>query len=912
MTKQKRLFLVDGAALAYRMYFAFVNRPLTNSKGLNTSAVFGFTQTLLSILEKENPEYFAVVFDSDQPTFRHKAFQAYKATRQKMPKDMAESLPYVEKVTRALGIPFWMKPGYEADDLIGTFARRAEKEGFEVFILSGDKDFMQILSPKVKMLSPKRLEEIETVGVEQVREKFGVSPEKVVDVLALTGDTSDNVPGVPGIGPKTAAQLIQRFGSMEKVLDAVDEIEKPKLKEALKKHAQDARLSKKLVTIDVQVPIEWSLGALKAKPPDKDKVRSLFQELEFHSLWKRFERFSEEIRRPAAEQGLEERSVASGGRPQGNYRVLSSLSQLEECLQKAEAAECVAVDTETDGLNPRRDAIVGVSFAWAPGEACYVPFNGNLDAGEIWRRMKPFLEAQNPPKGGQNLKFDRQVFAAQGVELASSAFDTLLEAYLLDPNARHHDLDTLALRHLGLSKIPTQELLGKGKKALRMSEVTLEKVGAYACEDADVTLRLHEKLFPEIQKKKMEKLYTDVELPLSEVLARMEQKGVALDVPYLESLSKEVEKDLRRLEKEIYKETGCSFNLNSPKQLGEVLFEKMQLHKVAGVRVKKRTTGFATDNDTLEAYRGVPVVEKVMEYRQLAKLQNTYLQVLPKLVDPSDGRVHTSFNQAVTATGRLSSSDPNLQNIPVRTEIGRKIRQAFIAPRGHVLISADYSQIELRILAHFAEDEAMLEAFRKGVDVHAQTASRIFKVPLEKVDRRLRDRAKTINFGVLYGMGPQRLARENKVSLSEAKAFIENYFREFPQIKRFLDQQVEKARQTRQVETLLGRIRPLPDIVSSNIGLRINAEHMAVNTPIQGSAADLIKVAMVRIGRMLRKKKWKTEMVLQVHDELVLEAPKEEAEEVAENVRREMESALSLRVPLKVDIGMGRHWLEAH
>jgi DNA polymerase-1 len=920
-----RIFLLDSAAVAYRAYFAFIKNPLTNRDGLNTSAVFGFANILLTLLEKERPEFFAAVFDSREPTFRHRRYPAYKATREKMPEDMAASLPYIDRLVDALAIPRLSLPGYEADDVIGTLAVRAGREGLDAYIVSGDKDFMQLIGPGVRMYNPKRPTDLVVMGEEDVREKFGVAPDRVVDVLALMGDASDNVPGVPGVGEKTASALINEFGSFDALYRDLARVKREKVRELLKQHRDQARMSRELVTIDVEAPVGKGPRDLVPGAPDLAEVRDLFQELEFTQLLRRVEAYAEGRGPSRATPPTQEPPdgeaippVASGGdlplSGSADYRTLLDRTSIAGALEEAARSGAVAVDLETTGLDPLACSIVGVALSWRPAQAVYIPFNAKGEPARLMKALAPFLEDPKVSKGGQNSKFDQAVLRANGVEPAGFGFDTMVESYLLDASTRQHNLDALALKHFGHVKIPTESLIGKGKKQTTMDRVEVEKVAAYACEDADFTLRLHRLFEPRLKAERLWDLYREVEMPLVSVLGDMERRGIEIDTDRLADQSAEAARALERLTREIHALAGREFNIASPQQLGRVLFEDLQVQKGTGVRAKRTQTGYATDQDVLEALagEGLRLAELVLEYRQTAKLKNTYLDVLPSLRSPKDGRIHTSFNQTVAATGRLSSSDPNLQNIPVRTELGRRVREAFVARRGHRLLSADYSQIELRVLAHLSGDANLLRTFEREEDVHARTASLVFGVEIERVTREQRNAAKTINFGVIYGMGPQRLARENKVPLEEAKRFIESYFAKYPRIREYTEAQVAQARSRGYVETLLGRKRPIPEIRSSNPGLRVNAEHMAVNTPIQGSAADLIKVAMVRLHRRLVEKGMGTAMLLQVHDELVFESPKAEVAEATKIIVREMEGAMELKVPLRVEVGEGGNWLEAH
>ncbi len=929
-----RLFLLDGAAVAYRGYFTFIKDPRKTSKGLDTSAVYGFMSTLLMILEKQKPDYFAVIFDSKEPTFRHKMYKEYKANREEMPEALAEGFPYIHKMVKALNIPMLAKPGFEADDIIGTLVERAKKEKIDSVIVSGDKDFMQLIGPAVKMFKPKWPNDWSMADEKDVLEKFGVKPEQVIDVLALMGDSSDNVPGVPGIGEKTASALIQQYGSFDNLFKNVEKIEKPKLKESLQKNRNLADLSKELVTINCEVPVKEKAGDLICGKPDMQALHDLCEELEFNRMMTKIGEYASKFgavdlvlenptEKVKGEKGKKAKSEKAKGEAEptpikvphisDKYRGLLTEEEIEKALAAATKAGLTAVDTETTGLDPLTADIVGVSLAWKEKEAVFIPFNQQLSKEKLVKLLRPFLENPKIEKGGQNSKYDWAIFKTHGIEPKGFAFDTMLESFLLDSSYRQHNLDAISLKHFNYKKIPTEALIGSGKKQITMDQVPLDDIVQYACEDADFALRAHDLFAPRLKKEGLEKLYREVELPLVLVLEDMERKGICVDVKLLNTLSKEAEEELKKLTRKIYKEAGEEFTIASPLQLGKILFEKMQVQKISGTRVKKTKTGYATDVDVLESLKGVPIADLVLDYRQLSKLKNTYLDVLPEMVHPKDGRIHTSYSQAVAATGRLSSNDPNLQNIPIRSEFGRRIRGAFVAKDSkHVLISADYSQIELRVLAHITGDPHLIKTFENEEDVHRRTASLIFGVPMDKVTSTQRNQAKTINFGVIYGMGPQRLARENGVSMAEAKKFIEDYFAKYPGIQKFTTECVETAKEQGYVSTILGRKRLLPDINSTNIGLKITSEHMAVNTPIQGSAADLIKVAMVRLHEKLKAKKMETTMLLQVHDELVFEAPKGEVEEAKKMIVHEMENAMKLKVPLKVDVGVGKNWLEAH
>ena len=900
MAKTPRLFLVDGSALAYRSYFAFIRNPLINSKGENTSAVFGYTRTLLDLLAQEKPDYVAVAFDTPEPTFRHERFTDYKATRQRMPDEMSAQLPRLKEVTEALGIILIELPGYEADDVMGTLTKQAERQGLETYLVTADKDLMQLVSPCVKIYGLRRVgNQQEILDPAGVREKFGVPPERVIDVLALMGDSSDNIPGVRGIGEKTAVKLIQDYGELEAVLANVDGIKPKGVAEKIRAGTEMARLSQELATIHTDVPLPYSPTQLAPQPRDSARLTALFQDLEFGSLVRQVA-----VHAQADHQG---------------YRLIRSRAEFDRVCETLRTSERFAIDTETTDLNPLNADLVCVSVAWKPGEAYCVPMqlpDGPQpdDAAYVLKGLQPILENPAILKCGQNIKYDMLVLSRHGIELQGVEFDTMVASYVVNPSGRQHNLDVLALEYLQIKKIPITDLIGTGKAQRNMRDVPIEDVARYACEDAEVTWRLRDLLEAKLKETATWDLFQRVEVPLITVLKDMEQAGVCLDVPLLRQMSHEMDRQLLTLTQEIHALAGEVFNINSTQQLGRILFEKLEIQKAQGIkRVRKTKTGYSTDVAALEQFKEHPLVRKMLEYRQLAKLKSTYVDALPQLVNPHTGRVHTSYNQTVAATGRLSSSDPNLQNIPARTELGREIRKAFIAEtETHCLLSADYSQIELRILAHLSQDATLIESFRLGEDVHRRTASRIFGVAPEEVTPVQRARAKTINFGVIYGMGPMRLAREIEISLEEAKRFIEAYFATYPGVHRYTVESVTKARERGYAMTLLGRRRYLPELFSDNQGMRVAAEYMAVNTPVQGSSADLIKVAMINIHQRLRREQLGARMLLQVHDELVFEVPLTELAVVKPLVVEEMERAIQLDVPIKADVGAGRNWFEAH
>jgi DNA polymerase I len=900
MAKAPRLFLIDGTALAYRSYFAFIRNPLINSKGENTSAIYGFTRTLIDLLAQETPDYIAVAFDTPTATFRHERFPAYKATRQKMPDDMSTQLPRLKEVADVLGVTIIEIPGFEADDVMGTLAKRAEQKGMETYLVTGDKDFMQLVSPLVKIYGLRKVgnqqEILDAAGVQQ---KFGVPPERVIDVLALMGDSSDNVPGIPGIGEKTAVKLIQDYGDLATVLAKAADLKPKGVAEKVRTHADMARLSYELVTIHTAVSLPYSPSDLIPRPPDAARLTPLFQDLEFGSLLKQI----------ASEPMVDHQG----------YHLIRSRSDFERLCQTLQTLPRFAMDTETSDLNPINAELVCLSFAWTAGEAYCVPLqfpdDGQADdEAHVLARLKPILENPDILKCGQNIKYDMLVLSHYGIEVQGVEFDTMVASYVVNPSGRQHNLDALALEYLRIKKIPITDLIGSGKGQRTMRDVPLPAVARYACEDADVTWRLRDILEAKLHETQTWDLLQRVEVPLIGVLKEMEQAGVCLDVPFLQEMGRDMDRQLVALTQQVYDLAGEAFNINSTQQLGRILFDKLEIHKAHGVkRVRKTKTGYSTDVAALELFKNQPLVGKILEYRQLTKLKSTYVDALPQLVNPKTGRVHTSYNQTVTATGRLSSSDPNLQNIPARTELGREIRKAFIAEgTDRRLLSADYSQIELRLLAHLSQDAALIEAFRSDGDVHRRTAARIFGVPTDKVTPKQRDRAKTINFGVIYGMGPTRLAREIDISLEEARQFIEAYFASYPGVHRYTVECVHKAREQGFVTTILGRRRYLPELFSDNPGVRVAAESMALNTPVQGSSADLIKLAMIHIRQRLRQEGLTAKMLLQVHDELVFELPVAELDAVKALVVEEMERAVQLDVPIKVEVGVGRNWFEAH
>lgn len=901
----KRLYLIDGSALVYRAYFAFIRNPLINSKGENTSAAFGFANSLLKLLSEEDPDYIAIVFDTPQPTFRHERYEDYKSTRAKMPEDLVDQLPRIAQVVDALNIPRLELPGYEADDVIGTLARMGEKAGMQVWCVTGDKDFFQLVTDHVRIYYPKSGPKpgVELMGREEVKEKFGVYPEQVIDKLALMGDSSDNIPGVPGIGPKTADKLLDQFGSLEGVLKGYDQIKAKGVRTKVADNIESARLSRELVTIVTDAPIECQLDQLKRAEVNYEAVKELFLELEFNRLLKEL---------MPAEVG-ESIPEAPGKKEKLDYRTVQSLAELKSLVKQLSTCKEIAVNTETSSLDPHSAELVGVSLSEKASTGWYVPLahedeNANLPFDEAIAILKSLLENPRVQKIGQNIKYDLLVLRRTGIEIEPVGFDTMLAAYVVNPSERQFSLDFLSMKHFDHKMVPITDLIGKGKKQLSFAIVPVDKATIYAAEDADFTYRLRGVLAPQIDRLDMNNLYYNVELPLVKVLADMEQEGIRVDADLLGGLSRQMDEKLIAVKKQIYDIAGGEFNINSTQQLSHILFEKLQLPTL-GRTAKK--TGYSTDVRVLEELAEVHEFPRmILDYRQLTKLKNTYIDAIPRLINPNTGRVHTSFNQTIAATGRLSSTDPNLQNIPVRTEEGREIRRAFV-PRdeNHSLLVADYSQVELRILAHISQDEGLIAAFKNQEDVHSRTAAEVYGVDIDDVDSAMRRAAKTANFAIIYGVSAYGLSQQTDLDVQEAKQFIETYFARYPGIKAYIDNTIESARSTGYVTTLLKRRRMLPQINDKNRNVRQFAERVAINTPIQGTAADMIKKAMIKVHK--KTAGMKSKMLLQVHDELVFDAYHDEIEELKGIVRSGMERAIILDVPIVVDMGVGPNWLEA-
>ncbi|MFM2134773.1 MAG: polymerase, partial [Bacteroidota bacterium] len=938
----KKLFLLDAMALVYRAYFAFSQNHRINSKGQNTSAMFGFTNTLLEVLKKEQPTHIAVVFDTAAPTARHEEFTEYKANRQEIPEDLAASIPYVVKLCEGFNIPVLAIDGYEADDIIGTLARKAEGQGFETYMMTPDKDYGQLVDKHTFIYKPARGGgKAEVLGEKEVCERWEIERvEQVKDILGLMGDSVDNIPGIPGVGEKTAISLIKEFGSIENLLENTDRL-KGKLKEKVETHKALAVQSKRLATIITDVPVELHPQDLSIQEWNKEALRELFAELEFR-------RMAEQLGLEAPTSGSAAKPVqtkASAGKASGqgslfdteeeaattvdevplppaqlqtitdinhDYKVADTPALRAKLIAQLEKATTYCFDTETTGLDALTAELVGMSFSMEQHTGWYVPFpEDRKQANEILNEFLPVFNDARKTIIGQNLKYDLTILSNYGVQPAGKLFDTMIAHFLLHPEMRH-SMDVLSETYLGYSPVSIETLIGKrGKDQLSMRDVPTEQIAEYAAEDADVTLQLHDVFLPKLGQTGTMKLFEEVEMPLVPVLTDMEQEGITLDPTALRQLSQELAADISKVEKEIQEQAGRAFNVSSPKQVGEVLFDQL---KIVEKPVKTKTGQYSTAEDVLSKLENKhPVVRQILEYRELVKLKNTYVDVLPELINPKTGRIHTTFNQVVAVTGRLSSDNPNLQNIPIRTARGREIRKAFVPrDKDHVLLSADYSQIELRIIAELSGDKGMLEAFRSGEDIHAATASKVYGVALPEVTADMRRNAKMVNFGIIYGISAFGLADRLNISRTEAKTIIESYFKQYGAVKDYMDASIEQARKKGYVETILGRRRYLRDINSANATVRGFAERNAINAPIQGSAADMIKIAMVRIHDDLRRMKMKSRMVLQVHDELVFDAYRSELKELEELVADRMKHALTLNVPIEVGMGSGKNWLEAH
>lgn len=924
-----KLFLLDAYALIYRAYYAFIRNPRINSKGQNTSAVFGFVNTLEEILRKENPTHIAVVFDSPLPSFRHIKYEEYKAQREPTPEDIKASIPIIKEILQAYNIPILEIPGYEADDVIGTIAKKMATQKVNIYMMTPDKDYVQLVDDHIFIYKPRYgNNDFDILDKEKVLEKYSLShPMQMIDMLALMGDTSDNIPGCPGIGPKTAQKLLKEFGSVENILNNTDKL-KGAIKNKIEENKDRILFSKFLATIKTDVPIEVKIEDFKRKEIDEEALKRIFEELEFRSLLTRVltnESQKKGTKKPVQgmlfenettfENNTTEPHSLSENTPsihstQHTYRMVKEEKKLIELCNKICSQKSVCFDTETTGVNPLLSELVGLSFAYKEGEAYYVPIDDDREkAQQKVDIFRPFFEDEKIEKVGQNIKYDILELRNYDIQVKGKLFDTMIAHYLINPEIPH-GMDYMAKMYLNYTTIHIDELIGpKGKNQKNMRDIDQETVCKYAAEDADITLKLKNILEKELRENKLEQLFNEIESPLIYVLADMEWAGVRLDLEALEQLAEEYRKEMNQIEKEIIEMAGIEFNINSPKQIGEILFDKM---KIIDNPKKTKTGQYSTSENELEKLRSKhPIIEKILEQRSLKKLLSTYIEAFPQLINPKTGKIHTSFNQTATATGRLSSSNPNLQNIPIRDERGKEIRKVFIPDEGCTFLSADYSQIELRIMAHLSKDKNMIEAFNKGQDIHAATASKIFKIPLEEVTPDMRRKAKTANFGIIYGITPYGLSQRLGISRSDAKKLIEEYFTTFSGVKRYMDESIAKAREQGYVETIFGRKRFLPDINSQNAVVRGYAERNAINTPIQGSAADIIKVAMNKIYKRLSDGEYKSKMILQVHDELDFNVHMNELDEVKNIVVYEMENAYPLIVPLKTDCNHGANWLEA-
>ncbi|MCF6306762.1 MAG: DNA polymerase I [Flavobacteriaceae bacterium] len=959
MSDKKRLFLVDAYALIFRGYYAFIKNPRINSKGLDTSAIMGFMNSLLDVIKRERPDHLAVCFDKGGSVARKEAFPEYKANRDVTPDAIRIAIPYIYEILKAMHIPIMVKEGFEADDVIGTLSKKAEKQGYQTFMVTPDKDFAQLVSENIFMYRPMFGGGYETWGIPEVQKKFEVEdPLQVIDYLGMMGDASDNIPGLPGVGDKTAKKFIKAYGSMEGLLENTHEL-KGKMKEKVEAAKELGILSKQLATIMLDVPVEFHEEDFEMSQPDLEKVTQLFEELEFRRMIVNFRNtFSLELKTNSKDTSnkseqdkgtkknvtspellgtLSDQKTSAGqgqfslfggdNEPSENtpYSSRKTIENTEHFYQSVQAGmgtklflqnllkqKSVCFDTETTGLNPITAELVGIAFSWEVGKGFYLPFPiDKTEVQELIELIRPFFEGESIQKIGQNLKYDIKVLKKYGISVKGKLFDTMLAHYLINPDMRHN-MDVLAETYLNYTPVSITELIGKkGKNQLSMREIPLDKITEYAVEDTDITLQLKEHFEKELSEADTQKLFDDIEIPLLRVLASMELEGINLDVPFLESLTSDLDKDIAHLVSKIFEAAGEEFNIASPKQLGVVLFEKMKLVE----KPKKTKTGqYSTAEDVLSYLaKDHEIINDILEYRGLAKLKSTYIDTLPKQVEPTTGRVHTDYMQTVAATGRLSSNNPNLQNIPIRTERGRQVRKAFV-PRNkdYILLAADYSQIELRIIAALSEEENMINAFKNGEDIHASTAAKVFNVPLDEVTKEQRSNAKTVNFGIIYGVSAFGLSNQTDLSRSEAKELIETYYESYPKLKDFINKQINFAREHGYVQTVLGRRRYLNSINASNAIVRGAAERNAVNAPIQGSAADIIKIAMINLYQKLEEGNYKSKMLLQVHDELVFDIYKPELEELKPIIKSEMENAFKLSVNLDVELGLGDNWLEAH
>jgi DNA polymerase-1 len=947
MSTQKRLFLLDAYALIFRGYYAFIKNPRINSKGMDTSAIMGFMNSLLDVIKREKPDHLAVAFDKEGSQVRTEMYSDYKANRDATPEAIKIAIPYIQDLLKAMHIPIIEIAGCEADDLIGTIAKQAEKQNYKVFMVTPDKDFAQLVSENIFMYKPARMGNgIEIWGIPEVLAKFEIErPEQVIDFLGMMGDAVDNIPGLPGVGEVTAKKFLKEFGTMENLLENTHLL-KGKMKENIEANKDKGILSKKLATIICDCDVIFNEDDYELSRPDIEKTDAIFQELEFRRMAEQFDNLFKvgggnelaENNTPDAKlykkpqpKNEDQFDLFGGGTTEENpeaarasfyntlentphsYQAIEGDLGIKLLLQNLQKQISVCFDTETTGLDALHAELVGISFSYEKGKGYYVPFPESQEEAQVLiDKFRPFFENENIEKIGQNLKYDLKILSNYGITVKGKLFDTMIAHYLINPDMRHN-MDILAETYLKYSPKSIETLIGKkGKNQISMRDVALEEIKEYAAEDADITLQLKEIFTAELDKTETKKLFEDIEIPLVSVLAAMETEGIRLDVEFLSSMSKEMEVEIKTLEQNIYEIAGEKFNLASPKQLGDILFDKL---KIGGAKQKKTKTGqYATGEEVLTYLANDnPIVKEILDWRQMVKLQSTYILALPEQVDKKTLRVHTDYMQTVAATGRLSSNNPNLQNIPIRTERGRQIRKAFVArDENHTLISADYSQIELRIIAALSGEENMIKAFQDGEDIHKATAAKVFNVPLDEVSREQRSNAKTVNFGIIYGVSAFGLSNQTSLSRSESAALIEAYYNTYPRLKSYISNQVEFARENGYVQTILGRRRYLKDINSANAVVRSAAERNAVNAPIQGSAADVIKIAMINIHKKLQEENWKSKMLLQVHDELVFDVHNDELEKIQPMIKHEMENAFKMAVPLEVEIGLGKDWLEAH
>ena len=951
MSTQKRLFLLDAYALIFRGYYAFIKNPRINSKGMDTSAIMGFMNSLMDVIKREKPDHLAVAFDKGGSDYRYEMYQEYKAHRDETPEAIKIAVPYIQELLKAMHIPIMEKAGFEADDLIGTLAKQAEKEGYQVFMVTPDKDFAQLVSENIFMYKPARMgNDIEIWGIPEVLKKFEIErPEQVIDFLGMMGDSADNIPGFPGVGEVTAKKLLKEFGSMENLLENTDKL-KGTLKDKIENNKELGILSKKLARILLDCPVTFDAADFELSKPDVEKTDALFQELEFRQMKAQFDKLfgtgkdydeidnnsaesetPQPIKIPVAKKSNEVQFDLFGFTDEENdepkhnsyyatlettehhYQIIQGDLPTKLFIQNLMNQKSVCFDTETTGINTLHAEIVGLSFSYEKGKGFYIPFPENQEeALALANKFKPFFENEAIEKIGQNIKYDLKILSNYGIQVKGKLFDTMIAHYLINPDMRHN-MDVLSETYLKYSPKSIETLIGKkGKNQLSMRDVSLEDIKEYAAEDADVTFQLKEVFSPILDKAETKKLFEEIEIPLIPVLAAMELEGINLDVPFLKEMSVEMAKESSEFEQKIYETAGEKFNLASPKQLGDILFDKL---KIGGTKQKKTKTGqYATGEEVLSYLANDnPIVKDILEWRQMVKLQSTYIDALPNQVDAKTKRVHTDYMQTVAATGRLSSNNPNLQNIPIRTERGRLIRKAFVArDENYALLSADYSQIELRIIAALSGEENMIKAFQNNEDIHRSTAAKVFNVPIEEVTAAQRSNAKTVNFGIIYGVSAFGLSNQTSLSRKESAELIDAYYATYPKLKSYMSEQVDFARENGYVQTVLGRRRYLKDINSANAVVRSGAERNAVNAPIQGSAADIIKIAMINIYKKLTSENWKSKMLLQVHDELVFDVHNSELEKIQPLIKHEMENAFKLVVPLEVEIGVGKNWLEAH